>query len=131
MNGEAGATKTEASAAAVYLPADLAIELKHYLEAIDKSPTAWLFPSSREDVPMLPGNFLRRVLKPAAIRAGIALKKNKKGEHTTALNFQTLRRTSSTLFGSKAKDPKSTPAHMRHKDPHVTLRHYQQAIPAR
>lgn len=48
----------------------------------------------------------------------------------TALNFQSLRRTSSTLFGARAKDPKLTQAHMRHSDPHVTLKHYQQAIPA-
>jgi integrase len=130
VNGKAGETKTEASAATVYLPADLLIELEHYLETIDKSPTAWLFPSTRKDVPMLQGNFLRRVLKPAAVRAGIALKKNKKGEDTTALNFQSLRRTSSTLFGASAKDPKLTQAHMRHADPHVTLAHYQQAIPA-
>ena len=41
-----------------------------------------------------------------------------------------LRRTSSTLFGARAKDPKSTQAHMRHADPQITLRHYQQAIPA-
>jgi hypothetical protein len=41
-----------------------------------------------------------------------------------------LRRTSSTLFGAKAKDPKSTQAHMRHADPSITLKIYQQAIPA-
>jgi hypothetical protein len=44
--------------------------------------------------------------------------------------FQSLRRTSSTLFGARAKDPKSTQAHMRHADPHITLRHDQQSIPA-
>lgn len=52
------------------------------------------------------------------------------GGKTTALNFQSLRRTFSTLFGARAKDPKSTQAHMRHAGPHVTLMHYQQAIPA-
>jgi integrase len=79
---------------------------------------------------MRPANFLKRVLKPAAIRAGVAVTQNAKGVKKTALNFQSLRRTSSTLFGSRAKDPKSTQAHMRHTDPHMTLRHYQQAIPA-
>jgi hypothetical protein len=48
----------------------------------------------------------------------------------TALNFQLLRRTSSTLFGARAKDPKSTQAHMRHADPHIALKHYQQSVPA-
>ena len=70
------------------------------------------------------------MLKPAAIRAALALTTDSKGEPATALNFQSLRRTSSTLFGGRAKDPKSTQAHMRHTDPQITLRHYQQAIPA-
>jgi len=78
---------------------------------------------------MRPGNFLRRALKPAGIRAGIAVTIDSRGTCTTALNFQSLRRTSSTLFGARAKDPKSTQAHMRHTDPQVTLKHYQQAIP--
>jgi len=130
VDGETKEPKTLASAAVMYVPPDLALELKHYLEHIDKDPQAWLFPSSRKARPMRPGNFLNRVLKPAATRAGISVRKNAKGEDTTALNFQSLRRTSSTLFGDKAKDPKSTQAHMRHADPHVTLMHYQQAVPA-
>ena len=130
VNGRTKEPKTLASASAVYLPSDLEIELRHYLETIDSSRTAWLFPATRKTVPMRPGNFLRRVLKPAAIRAGVAITEDEKGNQTTGLNFQSLRRTSSTLFGARAKDPKSTQAHMRHADPHVTLRHYQQAIPS-
>jgi integrase len=130
VSGRTKEPKTLASASSVFLPPDLATELRHYLETIDPSPTAWLFPSSHKGVPIRPANFLRRVLKPAAIRAGIAITKDAKGKETTALNFQSLRRTSSTLFGREAKDPKSTQAHMRHADPQVTLRHYQQAIPA-
>ena len=84
----------------------------------------------RKHVQMRPANFLRRVLKPAAINAGVGVATNVKGEKTTAVNFQSLRRTSSTLFGARAKDPKVNQAHMRHADPHVTLKHYQQAIPA-
>lgn len=130
VNGHTKEPKTLASASAVYVPADLAAELKHHLETIDPAPSAWLFPSTREHVPMRPSNFLKRVVKPAAIRVGIAVMENAKGKRTTALNFQSLRRTSSTLFGARAKDPKSTQAHMRHADPHITLKHYQQAIPA-
>lgn len=130
VNGHTKEPKTLASASSVFVPPDLATELKHYLETIDANPRAWLFPSTRKSIPMRPGNFLRRVLKPAAIRAGVAVTTDDKGTHTTALNFQSLRRTSSTLFGGKAKDPKSTQAHMRHADPQITLRHYQQAIPA-
>jgi integrase len=130
VNGSTKEPKTLASASSVFLPPDLATELKHYLETIDASPKAWLFPSSHKDVPIRPANFLKRVLKPAAIRAGIAITKDAKGKETTALNFQSLRRTSSTLYGAIARDPKSTQAHMRHADPQITLRHYQQAIPA-
>jgi len=130
VNGHTKEPKTLASATSVYLPADLAIEIKHYLETIDAGPMAWLFPSTHKSIPLQPNNFLRRVLKPAAIRSGIAVTKDAAGKETTALNFQSLRRTSSTLFGARAKDPKSTQAHMRHADPQVTLKHYQQAIPA-
>ena len=130
VNGHTKEPKTLASASSVYIPSDLMTELRQYLEAIDPSPAAWLFPSSRKDVPMRAGNFLKRVLKPAAIRAGVRVTVAASGQQQTAVNFQSLRRTSSTLFGAKAKDPKSTQAHMRHSDPQVTLKHYQQAIPA-
>jgi integrase len=49
--------------------------------------------------------------------------------HTSDVNFQVLRRTCGTLFGDKAKDPRSTQAQLRHADPQITLKHYQQAIP--
>lgn len=130
VNGHTKEPKTLASASSAFIPPDLALELRHYLETIDPDPTAWLFPSTRNSVPMRPGNFLRRVLKPAAIKAGIAIAMDANGKPTTAVNFQSLRRTSSTLFGARAKDPKLTQAHMRHADPHVTLKHYQQAIPS-
>jgi integrase len=53
--GETKEPKTLASAAVMYVPPDLALELKHYLEHIDKDPQSWLFPSSRKEVPMAPG----------------------------------------------------------------------------
>lgn len=56
--------------------------------------------------------------------------KTANGKTTSAVNFQSLRRTSSTLFGARAKDPKSTQVHLRHADPYVTLKHYQREIPA-
>jgi hypothetical protein len=70
---------------------------------LGQSPETWLFPSSRKQIPTRPANFLRRVLKPAAIRAKIALRPDKKGGMTTALNFQSLRRTSATEYGARAK----------------------------
>ena len=96
-------------------------------ETFDMAPNAWLFGSKRKHVQMRPANFLRRVLKPAAINAGVGVATNVKGEKTTAVNSQSLRRMSSTLFGARPKDPKVNQAHMRHADPHVTLKHHQQA----
>jgi len=120
VHGRIKATKTEASADVMYLPPDLELELKHYLETLEnRSPDTWLFPASRKGVPLRPANFLKRVLKKAAKRANVE-----------GVNFQSLRRTSATLFGAKAKDPKSTQAHMRHSDPRITLKHYQKEIPA-
>ena len=79
-------------------------------------------------------NYLNRVLKPAAVRAGVGLLKrqSRKGAvvESTDVNFQVLRRTCATLFGAKAKDPRDTQAQLRHADPTVTLRHYQKSIPA-
>jgi integrase len=114
VGGEAKETKTTASAATMYLTPDLQRELEHYLGTLSDDPGGWLFPSNRKGVPARPGNFLNRVLKPAAVRAGLEVLNTGKGEPTSAVNFQSLRRTSSTLFGARAKDPKSTQAHMRH-----------------
>jgi integrase len=130
VDGATKYTKTAESEAMMYLTPDLKLELSHYVETLPDDPAAWLFPSSRKGIPTRPGNFLNRVLKPAAVRAGLCVSQTEKGEPTSAVNFQSLRRTSSTLFGARAKDPKSTQAHMRHTDPYVTLKHYQREIPA-
>ena len=130
VDGATKTTKTLASTATVYLAPDLEIELRHYLGTIGGDPEGWLFPSRRKSAPTRPGNFLNRVLKPAAVRAGLCVRTSAKGKTTSAVNFQSLRRTSSTLFGARAKDPKSTQTHMRHTDPYITLKHYQQAVPA-
>jgi hypothetical protein len=106
VRGRVKGTKTEESAAVMYLPPDLELEVKHHLEALsDESPRAWLFPASRKEAAIRPGNFLKRVLKPATIRAKIALSKNATGKEVTGCNFQSLRRTSATLFGACQVSP--------------------------
>ena len=81
-------------------------------------------------------NYRNRILKPAAIRAGVGLietrKKDAKGNPIlkTDVEVRALRRTCATLFGYRAKDPKCTQAQLRHADPAITLKHYQKAIPA-
>src|SRR5581483_5319126 len=80
VDGDTKEPKTLASVRSQYLPADLQTELAHYLETLeDEGPTAWLFPATRKGVPVRPNNFLKRVLKPAAIRAKIAVAKDAKG----------------------------------------------------
>ncbi len=117
VEGEAAPTKSHASDSFVYLAPDLERELRTWLESAAGDPRDWIFPASRGG-PIDHHNYLTRTLKPAAKRAGIE-----------GVNFQSLRRTSGTLFGDKAKDPKATQAHLRHADPAITLRHYQKAIP--
>jgi integrase len=125
VNGHTKYPKTLASASSAYLPADLLTEVKYYLERIDRSPSAWLFPSQKESKPVQPNNFLRRVLKPAAIRAGIAVTKDESGDETTALNFQSLRRTSSTLWRARQRPEV-------HAGPHAACRPsgHAEALPA-
>jgi integrase len=131
--GHPATVKTEASEATVYIPPDLQMEFRCWLEGVSADPKAWLFPSPK-GLPWGAQNYLNRVLKPAAIRARVGLfkRKTRKGEEveSTDVNFQVLRRTCATLFGAKAKDPRDTQAQLRHADPSVTLRHYQKSIPA-
>ena len=74
----------------------------------------------------------RSQLKPAGVRANIGVKqttsRHGKVQYTSDVNFQVLRRTSGTLFGDIARDPRLTQAHLPHTDPQVTLKHYQQAL---
>jgi hypothetical protein len=89
--------KTEASEAGVYIPPDLAIEIRHWIECSDGEPEDWLFPAA------LGGcwdhkNYLNRVFKPAAVRAKVGLrdsgKKDDEGNpvFTSDVNSQVLRR---------------------------------------
>jgi integrase len=132
VEGASATVKTEASEAAVYIPPDLRMELRRWLEGLSSDPRAWLLPSPKGH-PWGAQNYLNRVLKPAAIRARVGLfkRKTRTGDEveSTDVNFQVLRRTCATLFGAKAKDPRDTQAQLRHADPSVTLRHYQKSIP--
>ena len=69
--GEIGPPKTKTSTKRVTLPKPLYDELIVMVaDAKDQSPASWLFPSSKkrgkERMPIDPGNWLKRVLKPAA-----------------------------------------------------------------
>jgi integrase len=136
--GKSGPVKTEASHAFVYIPPDLQTELRHWLEISEGDPHDWLFRPSRgrkSNGPLNPNNYRERVLQPGAIKAGVGVietgKKDEKGRAIlkTDVDFQALRRTCATLFGDKAKDPKSTQSQMRHADPAITLKLYQKSVP--
>jgi integrase len=133
VEGASATVKTEASEASVYIPPDLQIEIRSWLECLGPDPRASMFPSPKGRL-WASQNYLNRVLKPAAIRAGVGMytRRTRKGSEVEATdgNFQVLRRTCATLFGAKAKDPRDTQAQRRHADPSVTLRHYQKSIPA-
>ncbi|HKE29581.1 MAG TPA: hypothetical protein VKB88_44835, partial [Bryobacteraceae bacterium] len=129
---------TKASDAFVYLPPDLALELKVFVQAEPGEPLDFLFHPHKSrtgnlERPLNSNNYRERVLQPAAIRAGVGLyqRKNKKGETLAAtdVDFRALRRTCATLFGDISKDPKSTQRQLRHANPAVTLRYYQKAVP--
>ena len=117
-DGEVQEPKTESSNSFVYTPPDLALELRHWVESTTSSPRDWLFPASRGGAPIRANNYIRRVLKPAAAAAQVE-----------GVNFQSLRRTCATLFGRHGQ-PKDAQAQLRHADPYITLKHYQQIIPA-
>ena len=133
VEGASARVKTKASAASVYVPPDLQIELRIWLESLGPDPRTLLFPSPKGH-PWGSQNYLNRVLKPAAIsaRVGVFKRRSRNGGEveSTDVNFQVLRRTCATHFGAIAKDPRDTQAQLRHADPSVTLRHYQKSIPA-
>jgi integrase len=133
VEGSPAPVKTDASDANVYVPPDLQAEMQGWLEWRALDPCAWLFPAAMGG-PWSAQNYLNRVLKPAAVRAGVGVftRKSGKGDpvQSSKVNFQVLRRTCATLFGAKAKDPRDTQAQLRHADPTVTLRHYQKSVPA-
>jgi integrase len=120
--GQIKETKTEESAANVYVPPDLMVELRTWMESTPAENEDWLFPASRRRgsasfSPISQNNYRNRVLKPAAKKAGIP-----------SLDLLTLRRTCATHFGQKATT-KDTQMQMRHADPWTTLQYYQQSIP--
>jgi integrase len=136
VEGQSAPTKTEASDDYVYLPPDLEVELKGSLECTSGGPADWLFQTEHGRRGFLnANNYRNRILKPAAIRARVGVvdtgKKGEKGKPilNTDVDFRALRRTCATLFGDRAKDPKSTQAQLRHADPAITLKHYQKGCP--
>jgi len=113
-----GITKTAESDNYVPVPPDLARELATWIAAHPDrdDPRAFLFPNSIGSAFSV-GNYLKRHLKPLAEAAGVP-----------NVTLQAFRRTSSTHIQSHAT-VKDMQRHLRHTDPHTTLKHYAKVIP--
>jgi hypothetical protein len=105
--------KPTESMAAVWIPESLRKDIDEWVSGM--GPNALLFPSETA-TPILPHNYLSRVLKPAAEKAGL-----------TGVNHRVFRRTCGTLMQAM-RALKDVQAHLRHSSPDVTLRHYVKPI---
>jgi len=113
-----GMTKTSESDSFVPVPPDLAREIATWIVGHPDrdNPRAFLFPNTVGGAFGV-GNYLKRHLKPLAEAAGV-----------TNVTLQAFRRTSSTHIQSHATI-KDMQRHLRHSDPHTTLKHYAKVIP--
>lgn len=131
-----GPTKTEGSATWIPLPVSLEVELCSWIARLPKEQEflfeGFILNSMPNGQPMRPANYLRRVLKPLATRAGVGAITvlNKKGKQvaSSSVNFQSLRRTTAT-HGAKHGTQKDLQGTMRHSTPQMTMGVYAQSIP--
>jgi integrase len=102
----------------VFVPAELDSRIHRWLAEHNIGPRDFLF-VNEAGRPMSVGNFLKRRLRPAAKRAGIA---------TLDVDFQMLRRSFGTLGVAIGGDLKSIQAQMGHARPDMTLLEYAQPV---
>ena len=116
-------TKTEGSNATVPIPPQLEAELRAYIR--DEGITDLLFPSTTGTA-VSHDNYLDRTLKKLGVLAGIDVVEER-GERTSRLNHQVLRRTTATHF-QKHGNVKDAQTLLRHAEPMTTLKHYQKVL---
>ena len=80
----------------------------------------WIFASSEMEgkQPYWPDSLMRRVIRPAAVRAGI-------GKH---IGWQTFRHSLATLLKANGEDGKTVQESLRHANSKITLDTYTQGI---
>jgi integrase len=118
--GTIGDCKTETSRQAVPIDERVAADLwlwkekTRYGDAND-----WIFPSNRNQgkAPCWPGVVMQKVIRPAALRAGIRKK----------IGWHTFRHTYSTLLIANGENVKVVQELMRHASSRFTLENYSQA----
>ena len=118
--GKVGICKTEASHQPVPMTDGVAADLWIWKESTRYSePDHWVFPSTRGKgrKPPWPGTVLEKIIRPAALRAGISKR----------LGWHTFRHTYSTLLIDNGENVKVVQELMRHASSHFTLQTYSQA----
>ena len=116
-----GETKTEGSQKPVPLPPLVVEELKRWREeSLYKSEDDFVFPSIRKngEQAISPDSILKREIRPALRRIGV----------TKRVGFHTFRHTLATLLSSLGVNVKTTQELLRHANPSITMRVYQQAV---
>ena len=96
-------------------------ELKQWREAsLYKSEDDFVFPSvlKNGEQAISPDSILKREIRPALKRIGV----------TKRVGFHTFRHTLATLLGSLGVNVKTTQELLRHANPNITMRIYQQAV---
>ena len=125
FQGVIGNCKTEASRRPIPLSLDVAADLWLWKERTAYSkPDDWIFASSsaKGRKPFWPNTLLRKIIRPAAMRAGI----NKR------IGWHTFRHTYSTMLVANGENVKVVQELMRHANSRCTLDVYTQArIPAK
>ena len=108
--------KTKASRAKVMVPDELQKDLADWIKFTNISPDAWLFESKRR-TPINSKNWLDRILKPAAQRAGVG-----------PINYQMFRRGFATEAHLLGSNDKSIQGQLRHANPDISRRVYMQVV---
>jgi len=115
-----GNCKTEASQKAVPLAHHVAVELSSWKEHSDYSqPDDWVFasPHRKGKLPYWPAILMRRMIRPAAARAGI----------TKWIGWHTFRHSYATLLIANGENVKVVQELMRHGSARITVDIYSQA----
>lgn len=122
VNGQVGTTKTRASARPVPLHPSVASALQEWRSVtLFPSSTDFLFASTRSQgkIPVRPDTLLRKVIRPAAIRAGILNK---------VIGWHTFRHSLGTILRFLGVDIKTAQELLRHANSRITLDLYSQAV---
>ena len=116
-----GKCKTQHSQKPLPLAPDVTSELKRWREKNQYNlPDDWVFASPRQKgrLPFSPNFVLAKIIRPAAVRAGIKKR----------ISWHTFRHTFSTLLIANGEDIKVVQELMRHGTARITVEIYSQAI---